>query len=256
MHVFADIRTPDGPPELDLVGGPLGRYDLVYADPPWSFDNYSEKGEDRNAKSWYDCMDIEDIWALPVGDLAAENCMLAMWATFPLLPEAIETCRRWGFRYVTIGHVWIKLNKNAGIRKLIDTVKDVFMSTGYWTRSNAEIIILASKGSPTRGARNIRQVVHAPRGLHSEKPLIFRSNLEKLIVAPKGQKIRRIELFCRREAIDDWHAWGNQVGALEAGTIKKRKIATGSEPIVLDPGPLFAPAAIPAPLDPITALAA
>lgn len=255
MHVFANIRTPDGPPQLDLVGGPAMRYDLVYADPPWSYENYSEKGEDRNAKSWYDCMPIEDIWALPVADLAAEDCMLAMWATFPLLPEAIETCRRWGFRYVTIGHVWIKLNKTVGLRKIIDVVKDVFLSTGYWTRSNAEILILASRGHPKRGAKNVRQVVHAPRGMHSEKPLVFRSNLERLIVAPGGRPVRRVELFCRREATHEWHAWGNQVGALEAGSIKKRKVQNDEGPAHSDPGPLFAEPE-PIALDPITALAA
>jgi len=217
LHPFASIRTPTGSPRLDLVGGPAERYDLVYADPPWSFDNYSDKGEDRNAKSWYDCMDIEDIWNLPVGDIASENSMLALWATFPLLPEAIETCRRWGFRYVTVGHVWIKLNKSVGLRTIVDLLKDVFMSTGYWTRSNAEIVIFASRGQPRRQSKSIRQVVFAPRGMHSEKPLVFRSNLEKLLVAE-----RRVELFCRREPTKDWHVWGNQVGAIEAGTIAKR----------------------------------
>lgn len=231
MHPFANIRTPEGPPRLDLVGGPAERYGLIYADPPWSFDNYSEKGEDRNAKAWYDCMPIEDIWALPVGDLAADDCMLAMWATFPLLPEAIETCRRWGFRYVTIGHVWIKLNKSVGLRSIIDIAKDVFLSTGYWTRGNAEIIIFASKGSPQRNSKSIRQVVLAPRAKHSEKPLVFRKNLEKLLVTKK-----RVELFCRREPTADWHAWGNQVGALEAGTITKRHIGKSKK---LSDVPLF-----------------
>lgn len=216
-HPFANIMTPSGPVDLDLVGGPLQRYDMVYADPPWSFDNYSERGEDRNAKSWYDCMPIEEIWNLPVADIAADDSMLALWATFPLLPEAIETCRRWGFRYVTVGHVWIKLNPRVGLRTVIDLLKDVFMSTGYWTRSNSEIIILATRGSPQRAARDVRQVVFAPRGKHSEKPLVFRRNLERLIKAE-----RRVELFCRRAPTSGWHAWGNQVGALEDDTIRKR----------------------------------
>lgn len=229
MHPFASIRTPTGGPRLDLVGGPAERYDLIYADPPWSFDNYSEKGEDRNAKSWYDCMDIQDIWNLPVGDIASDDSMLALWATFPLLPDAIETCRRWGFRYVTVGHVWIKLNKRVGLRTVVDLVKDVFMSTGYWTRSNAEIVIFASRGQPKRKSRSVRQVVFAPRAMHSEKPLVFRSNLEKLFVAR-----RRVELFCRREPTEDWHAWGNQVGAIEAGTIGRREA-----PEVVYDTPLF-----------------
>lgn len=240
MHPFAEIRTPYGTPALDLVGGPAERYQLIYADPPWSFENYSEKGEDRNAKSWYDCMEIEDIWALPVADIADENCMLAMWATFPLLPEAIETCRRWGFRYVTVGHVWIKLNKSVGLRTIIDLAKDVFLSTGYWSRSNAEIVIFASRGSPQRKSRSVRQVVFAPRGRHSEKPLVFRRHLEDLIVAD-----RRVELFCRRKPTEGWHAWGNQVGALETDAIRKRPIKRAEEvPGSTSAGPLFEPSPI------------
>src|SRR3546814_17669304 len=61
-HAFHNIRTIHGPPTLDLVGGPRDRYDIIYADPPWNFENYSELGEDRNAKSWYDCMKIEDLF--------------------------------------------------------------------------------------------------------------------------------------------------------------------------------------------------
>jgi N6-adenosine-specific RNA methylase IME4 len=217
-HPFSNIRTIHGAPALDLLGGPLNRYDVIYADPPWSFENYSEKGEDRNAKAWYDCMDIDQIKALPVENLASDNCMLAMWATFPLLPEAIDVLRAWGFEYVTVGFVWIKLNKSVGVRRIIDLLSDVFMSTGYWTRSNAEIVIFAKRGSPQRNSRSIRQVVHAPRGKHSEKPLIFRKHLEDLIVAE-----RRIELFCRHDANERWDAWGNQVGAHDAGIIEKRR---------------------------------
>lgn len=225
VHPFHNIMSPRGEVGLDLVGGPAERYDVIYADPPWLYSNYSEKGEDRNAKAWYDCMTAEDIWALPVSDIAAENAMLGIWGTSPMLVELLETVRRWGFRYVTIGHVWIKLNKSVGLRTVVDLLKDVFMSTGYWTRSNAEILVLASRGSPKRGSKSIRQVVFAPRGRHSEKPLVFRENLEKLIVLENPNRpIRRVELFCRRKPTEEWHVWGNQVGALEQeGAIVKRR---------------------------------
>lgn len=218
-HPFATIRSARGPVELDLVGGPLLRYDVIYWDPPWEFENYSEKGEDRNPNRWYDTMSLEELKLLPVGDLAGEDTMLATWATFPRLLDALELIRHNGFRYVTVGQVWIKLNKLVGLRSIIDIFKDIFMGPGYWTRANAEILILASKGSPKRASKSIRQVVLAPIGIHSEKPVIFRQNLEKLIVGD-----RRIELFCRREPTPEWDVWGNQVGALEAGTIKKRRI--------------------------------
>ncbi|WP_165356688.1 MT-A70 family methyltransferase [Sphingosinicella sp. BN140058] len=225
-HPFANIRSLRGPVPLDLVGGPRERYDLIYADPPWEFENYSEAGEDRNAKSWYDCMSLEELKALPIGDLAADNCMFACWATCPMLPEALELIQHNGFRYVTIGHVWVKLNKRVGLRRIVNLLVDVFMSTGYWTRQNAEFIILASRGSPVRDSRSIRQVVFEPRGKHSEKPLVFRQHLERLVVAD-----RRIELFCRHDATDTWDAWGNQVGAHAAGTIKKRRPAPAVFPL-------------------------
>ena len=239
MHPFAQIMSPLGAVGLDLVGGPAERYDLIYADPPWSFDNYSEKGEDRNAKAHYDCMGIEDILALPVADIAADDSMLACWGTAPMLPELLETVRSWGFRYVTIGHVWIKLNKSVGSRTLVDLLKDVFMSTGYWTRQNAEILVLASRGSPRRGSRSVRQVVHAPRGLHSQKPDVFRTNLERLVVREDGLPMRRVELFSRRMPTDDWHVWGNQVGAIEEGTAgRDARRQTAVAPIPA-PCPLF-----------------
>jgi N6-adenosine-specific RNA methylase IME4 len=229
LHPFANIDTPHGPPVLDLLGGPAERYGLIYADPPWKYENYSELGEDRNATAWYDCMTIDELKALPVGDLAADDCMLAMWATFPLLPEALMLVTHYGFRYVTIGHVWVKLNKKVGIREIVNLAKDIFMSTGYWTRSNAEILILASKGAPKRGSKSIRQVVFAPRAQHSQKPLVFRENLERLVLTD-----RRVELFCRRQPTDKWHAWGNQVGAIEAETITKRRRI-----IEISPAPLL-----------------
>lgn len=216
-HPFADIRSVHGEIKLDLLGGPRDRYDLIYADPCWSFNNWSEKGEDRNAKAWYDCMSAEELKALPVGDLASDNCMLACWATYPCLIDALEVIKHWGFTYVTIGFVWVKLNKSVGLRRVVDLLKDVFMSTGYWTRANSEIIILAKKGQPQRLSKSIREVVFEPRGAHSEKPLAFRSHLEALIASE-----RRIELFCRHNADSKWDAWGNQVGAHDAGNIQKR----------------------------------
>lgn len=227
-HPFASIRSVRGPVPLDLVGGPAERYGLIYMDPPWIFENYSEKGEDRNPNRWYDTMPLEEIKLLPIADLAADDCMCACWMTFPRLLDGLELMRHYGFRYVTVGHVWIKLNPLVGLRTMISTIKDVFMGPGYWTRSNAEILVLASKGSPKRLSKSVRQIVMHPRGEHSEKPLVFRRNLERLIDTD-----RRLEIFCRREPEEGWDVWGNQVGALEAGTIKKRRILAQDAPAPL-----------------------
>src|SRR5262245_17908542 len=73
------------------------RYGVIYADPPWSFRNWSEKGTGRNPISHYDCLSLDALAALPVADLAADDCVLFLWAVDPLLPRAFELIRDWGF---------------------------------------------------------------------------------------------------------------------------------------------------------------
>ena len=82
-------------------------------------------------------MCIEDIKALPVGELAAKDCALFLWITFPCLCEALEVLTAWGFSYKTVAFVWVKQNRKND---------DLFTGMGYWTRANAEICILATKG--------------------------------------------------------------------------------------------------------------
>lgn len=254
-HPFLNIRSVNGPPIPDLVGGPRDRYDIIYADPPWNFENYSELGEDRNAKSWYDCMSIKELFALPVADLAAPDCALFLWVTDPTLDQGIELLRAWGFKYVTVAFQWVKLNKLVGDRREVNLDKDVFMSTGYYSRANPEMVLIGStgtpevlsdiiskdgvdisegytillgkRGAPQRKSASVRQTVFAPIGMHSEKPLVFRSEIERLM---KGK--RRVELFCRHTETKEWDAWGNQVGAHKAGTIKKRKPLPAALPLL------------------------
>src|SRR5215813_5286683 len=86
-------------------------YGVIYADPPWTFATYSRKGKGRSAEAHYDCMSLAEIKALPVADWAADNCVLLLWTTDPLLPTALEVIRSWGFIYKTVGFYWAKLNK-------------------------------------------------------------------------------------------------------------------------------------------------
>jgi N6-adenosine-specific RNA methylase IME4 len=78
-------------------------YSVIYADPPWIFSTYSAKGKGRSAEAHYDCMSLTDIAAfgqhIPVND----DCVLLMWATDPLLPQAIWVMGEWGFTYKTVG---------------------------------------------------------------------------------------------------------------------------------------------------------
>src|SRR5919106_3897993 len=88
-----------------------GRYRVIYADPPWRFATYSDKGKGRSAEAHYDCLSLDDIKAFPVAAWAAPDAVLLLWATDPLLPRALEVIQAWGFAYKTVGFYWIKLNK-------------------------------------------------------------------------------------------------------------------------------------------------
>jgi N6-adenosine-specific RNA methylase IME4 len=89
------------------------KYGVIYADPPWSFRNWSAKGTGRNAISHCDCLDFSALASLPVARLAADDCALFLWATDPLLPRAFELIQRWGFEYKTVAFYWVKLNSTA-----------------------------------------------------------------------------------------------------------------------------------------------
>ena len=112
----------------------MKKYDIIYADPPWQYRTYSKKGQGRSAESHYPTMGIEDIKALPVGELAAKDCALFMWITFPCLQEALEVLTAWGFSYKTVAFVWVKQNRKSD---------SLFWGMGYWTRANDELCILA-----------------------------------------------------------------------------------------------------------------
>lgn len=172
------------------------KYNIIYADPPWNFRHYSDKGKGRSADNHYKTMDLAGIKALPVNELAADNCVLFMWTTFPFLEKSFEVLKEWGFKYKTIGFVWVKKNKKAD---------SWFWGMGYWTRSNAEICIIATKGSITRQSSSVSQIICEPIEQHSKKPAIVREKITELV-----GKLPRIELFARQTE-EGWDAWGNEV---------------------------------------------
>lgn len=171
-------------------------YGVIYADPPWPFENYSEKGESRNPNRHYPTMGIEQIKALPVGHLAAERCALCMWVTDPMLVAGIETMAAWGFRYATVLFTWAKRTKR-------DT--GWFMGTGYYTRANPEMCLLGMNGRMSPRARDVRQLVIEPVREHSRKPDRVRTDIMRMFPGPY------LELFSR-EIHDGWDYWGNESG--------------------------------------------
>lgn len=157
---------------------------------------YSKKGAGRSAESHYPTMRIEDIRALPVGAIAAENCALFLWITFPNLREGLTVLNAWGFTYKTIAFVWVKLNKKA---------PTLFWGMGYWTRANVELCLLATRGRPRRQCAGVHQVIMAPVEQHSKKPDIVRDKIITLM-----GDLPRVELFARQQA-PGWDVWGNEV---------------------------------------------
>ena len=150
----------------------MGKYQIIYADPPWQFETYSKKGSlQKSADCHYSCMSMEDIMALPVETLAAEDCVLFLWVTFPLLREGLETMRRWGFTYKTCGFNWVKRNKKAD---------SWFMGLGYWTRSNSELCLIGTKGHPKRISKSVSQICDARIMEHSRKPEEIRDRIVEL----------------------------------------------------------------------------
>lgn len=182
---------------IEDLGATDKKYGVIYADPPWEFKVYSGKGKQRSADRHYDTQSLDFIKSLPIQQLAADDCALFMWAVMPELPGALEVIKAWGFEYKTVGFTWVK-----------DTATDdqdkLFWGMGYWTRANAELCLLATKGAPKRLNADVHQVILRPRTKHSQKPDEARRRIERLIGGPY------IELFAREKA-DGWDAWGNEI---------------------------------------------
>jgi N6-adenosine-specific RNA methylase IME4 len=102
------------------------KYSIIYADPPWS---YRDKGCNGAADPHYGTMKLKDICALPVSKIAEKDSVLFLWATYPMLKEALQVIEAWGFTYRTVGFQWIKQNRNG---------KGYFFGLGRWTRGNTE----------------------------------------------------------------------------------------------------------------------
>lgn len=174
---------------------PDGKYSVIYADPPWRYDDGGNPHGGVDGQ--YPTMDLDEIKALPINKISADPGILLLWATFPKLPEAFEVIRAWGFTYKTIGFVWIKTNTDG----------TPFFGAGYYSRSNCEVCLLSVKGDAHGLVKSgsVSSVVMAPRTTHSQKPDAVRDRIVELF-----GDIPRIELFSR-STIPGWACWGDQV---------------------------------------------
>ena len=185
----------------------MKKYQIIYADPPWhyrqgkSIGTHFQGAADRH----YDTLTIEQLCKLCVKNLTDKDCILFLWVTFPQLVEGLRLIEAWGFEYKTIAFNWVKKNKDGS----------PFFGVGYYTKSNGEVCLLATKGKPHKFVKDnsISQVIFSGKLGHSKKPPIVRKKIIQLL----GDR-PRIELFARKpnllfdaEGYDGWDVWGNEV---------------------------------------------
>lgn len=175
----------------------MKKYSIILADPPYLW----RSGKERNVRGHYKCMNTDEICALPVSELADRDCTLFLWATLPNLPNCLKVIEEWGFEYKTVAFTWIKTNKNS---------MGLFWGMGYYTRSNAEICLLATKGNPLpRKSHSVHSVIMSPVHEHSKKPSEVRDKIVELF-----GDLPRIELFSRQR-VEGWDCIGYDIDGVD-----------------------------------------
>jgi len=184
------------------------RYKIVYADPPW---NYNDKGIRGGTKKHYDSMKLSDLVSLPVSSICASNAYLFLWITNPMIPEGLQVMKAWGFEYVSAAFTWVKVNKGQKLNDYYDpdNISD-FMGLGHYTRGNSESCYLGLRGDRKvlkswRQNQGVRNVIFSYNRKHSQKPAEARKRISILL-----GDLPRIELFAR-ELVPGWDHWGNQI---------------------------------------------
>lgn len=178
---------------------PEKKYNIIYADPPWSYrfkDPTASKGGSKGSgysggvNYYYETMTINDIVNLPVTDISEKDCVLFLWATNPLMPEAFQTMKEWGFKYKT----------------LITWHKERCKGMGYWFRGHTEHLLFGVRGNIKAFRSLEHNIKKLPVEKHSKKPDEFRRMIEE----SAGHLGPKIELFAREKS-DGWDVWGNEV---------------------------------------------
>ena len=161
------------------------KFKVIYADCPWSYTNKKTGGSHTSgAVQQYDVLQLAEIQRLPIQSIAEENSVLFLWATVPMLPEAMETMRAWGYTYKT------KLTWD----------KDKY-GMGFWFRGQIEELLVGIRGKvpPFRCQKRNRMIIKPTT--HSTKPAEFRDLITEITTGP------RVELFAR-QTVPGWTALG------------------------------------------------
>jgi N6-adenosine-specific RNA methylase IME4 len=189
VEKIAEISRGNAPLPTDAPT----KFPILCADPPWRYEHV--KTENRAIENQYPTMSLEEICALPVGDLATPDAVLYLWTTAPKLEEAFAVLKAWGFTYRT-SIVWDK----------------ELIGMGYWVRVQHEHLLIATRGAPPTPLPENRSssLLRVRRGEHSAKPVEFYELIEKA-----HPEFAKVELFCRSPR-EGWTAWGNQASGQAA----------------------------------------
>lgn len=195
---------------VDFEGLSRNHFKVILADPPWRFATWNKatavkrrsgKNNNISATVHYNSMPTIDICRLPVWELCADDCVLFMWVSWPMLHDALKVIEAWGFTYKTCGFDWMKAN--AKQPDMFREETKGAMGMGYWTRANSEPCLIATKGKPKRLKADVRMAIIEPRRQHSRKPDRVHGDIERLVAGPY------LELFGRKQR-EGWTVWGDQ----------------------------------------------
>lgn len=188
-HKLTNLYLP-GPKKEKTPDLPEGKYQVIYADPPWMYgqEQHSTEKQATVLETHYPSMPTEDICQLPIGNLGLDNSVLFLWTTSPKLFEAKQVIDAWGYEYKS-SMVWDKVKHNVG----------------YYVSVRHEFLLICTRGSCLPDNPKLYDsVITEERTEHSKKPEVFYDIIEDIY---KGKKI---ELFARNKR-NGWECWGNQI---------------------------------------------
>lgn len=191
--------------------GTFGQFGTLLLDPPWLYQTYDGKvsiPQRAKGPQHYPSMSFDELAALEVQDAADDDCAMFMWIIDTHLDQALRLGTVYGFTFKTIAFVWDKGR----------------MSFGLWTRKEAEICLMFTRGAPRRLHKDVRQIIREKPRQHSRKPDGQYGRIERLVGGP------RLELF-NRKARPGWAVWGQDAELMDGRNLPPR----------IDLGPLMRP---------------
>lgn len=178
------------------------KYKTIIADPPWQ---YSNNGGNGAAENHYQTMATAELCALPIDNIADDNSVMFLWATWSMLPDALRVIDAWGFRYVT-GFPWVKIIGVPSQTLWGELEIKPHYGTGFWIRGASEIVMIAKRGNITAASGDFVGLL-CKNGRHSRKP----DSLYQIAERYEGPYL---ELFARR-CRDGWDVYGNEVQSIK-----------------------------------------